>query len=154
MPQLVKGGKHAFAWSVVNKEGRILIPLDAFKEYQFTDGDKAIVMSGSKTSGGFGLTTAQLLMGSPISGVLDNCPALAQYRISEGEAVTFNTRVYTWVTVSSQSIKLPFNTLQKYSIRIGDRLLSVRGSNLALGFIVRGPIVKEARKHPELKIFK
>jgi len=32
----------------------------------------------------------------------------------------------------------------------GDRLLAVRGSRLALGFVARGPIYKEATKHPEL----
>jgi hypothetical protein len=32
----------------------------------------------------------------------------------------------------------------------GDRLLAVRGSRLALGFVAQGPIYEEALKHPEL----
>ena len=35
----------------------------------------------------------------------------------------------------------------------GDRLLTVRGSGRALGFVARGPIYKEALKHPELEVF-
>lgn len=35
----------------------------------------------------------------------------------------------------------------------GDRLLTVRGSGFALGFLAEGPIYNEAMKHPELKIF-
>jgi hypothetical protein len=32
-------------------------------------------------------------------------------------------------------------------------LLTVRGSNVGLTFIVKGPIIKEAKKHPELETF-
>jgi hypothetical protein len=35
----------------------------------------------------------------------------------------------------------------------GDRLLVVRGSGRALGFVARGPILDEALKHPELEVF-
>ena len=35
----------------------------------------------------------------------------------------------------------------------GDRLLVVRGSGLALGFIAKGPIYQEALKHPEIETF-
>jgi hypothetical protein len=37
-------------------------------------------------------------------------------------------------------------------IRPGDRLLAVRGSGRALGFVAGGPIYDEALKHPELEI--
>jgi hypothetical protein len=35
----------------------------------------------------------------------------------------------------------------------GDRLLAVRGSSRALGFVAHGPIYDEALKHPELACF-
>lgn len=56
MPQLVKGGKYVFGWSKVNDEGKIVIPSKAFIEYHFKAGEKIILLSGSRTSGGFGLT--------------------------------------------------------------------------------------------------
>ena len=153
MPQLVKGGKNAFAWSVVDEEGRIVIPPDAFTEYHFRNGEKAILMSGSKKSGGFGLTTTGLIKGSPISEFLRACPQLAEYTIPQGKAVKLKTKIYCWVLIDNKSIKVPLETLQRYGIKKGDYLLAVRGSGFALGFVVRGPIIKEAKKHPELMVY-
>ena len=56
MPQLVKGGKYVFGWSKVSDEGKIVTPSKAFIEYHFKAGEKIILLSGSKTSGGFRLT--------------------------------------------------------------------------------------------------
>lgn len=39
------------------------------------------------------------------------------------------------------------------NVRPGDRLLAVRGSRYALGFVAQGPIYEEALKHPELEVF-
>jgi hypothetical protein len=38
-------------------------------------------------------------------------------------------------------------------VQPGDRLLAVRGSGRALGFVAQGPIYEEALKHPELACF-
>jgi hypothetical protein len=38
-------------------------------------------------------------------------------------------------------------------VRPGDRLLVVRGSGRALGFVAHGPIYEEACRHPELTCF-
>ncbi len=38
-------------------------------------------------------------------------------------------------------------------IKMGDKLLVIRGSGLAVGFAVKGPIVKVAQKHKEIKVF-
>lgn len=154
MPQLVKGGKHVFGWSIVGDDGTILIPPDAFSEYQFTSYRTGILMPGSKTSGGFGLTTLELLRNSSLSGLLDRCPELATFQVSEGEAVTCHKKTYCWVTLQGNSFRVPIETLKHYGVRPGDTLLVVRGSGQALGFIVRGPIVEEARKHPELIDYK
>jgi hypothetical protein len=35
----------------------------------------------------------------------------------------------------------------------GERLLVVRGSGLALGFVPRGPIYEEALRHTEIEVF-
>jgi len=34
MPQLVKGGKYVFGWSIISEYGGILIPEEALHEYQ------------------------------------------------------------------------------------------------------------------------
>ena len=48
---------------------------------------------------------------------------------------------------------LPPRALTAYGIQPGDRLLVIRGSNLGVGFGVRGPIIEEANRHPELEVF-
>ena len=50
------------------------------------------------------------------------------------------------------SIAVPARTLKNYEINPGDNVLSVRGSRFALGFVVRGPIIDEAKKHSNIKI--
>lgn len=154
MPQLVKGGKNAFGWSEVSEKGKIVIPPDAFTEYHFTDGDKLILISGSKTSGGFGLSKLESIKRSEIFKNLRPYPELMEYKINEGETIKIKNKIYCWVLVQNKSIKVPLKTLRLYGIQKRDSLLTVRGSNLALGFIVRGPIIEEARKHPGLMVFK
>jgi len=46
-------------------------------------------------------------------------------------------------------VALPLDT----GVQPGKRLLAVRGSGLALGFLQRGPIYKKALKHSEIKTF-
>jgi bifunctional DNA-binding transcriptional regulator/antitoxin component of YhaV-PrlF toxin-antitoxin module len=149
----VKGGKHVFGWSKVGNEGEIVIPSEAFAEYRLMVGENVILMSGSKTSGGFGLTKRESLRESQLSVLLDRCPELAEFRIPAGTAIEYQGRTYCWVTMCEMSITVPVGTLARFGVKPGDNLLSVRGSGLALGFIVRGPIIEEARRHPEVEIY-
>jgi bifunctional DNA-binding transcriptional regulator/antitoxin component of YhaV-PrlF toxin-antitoxin module len=145
MPQLVKGGKYAYGWSKVGTEGRIVIPPEAANEYKFTDGP-VIVIPGSKRSGGFAVTTAERLKASRLSGMVDNTP-LNDCSVPEGELVVINRKCCCWVTLKEGTLTIPVETLSQYGVNPGDVLLSVRGSGLALGFIVKGPIIEEARTH-------
>jgi len=154
MPQLVKGAKNVFGWSRVGDDGRIIIPPDAFAEYGFVDKGNAIVMSGSRKSGGFGLTRLDKIKESSLAGIITVIPELKEYKISEGAAVRYSSRLYCWVRIFNESITVPLETLKQYGINKGDMLLTARGSNLALGFIVKGPIVAEAKKHSDLKVYR
>jgi bifunctional DNA-binding transcriptional regulator/antitoxin component of YhaV-PrlF toxin-antitoxin module len=155
MPQLVKGGKHVFGWSEVDSNGRIVVPDEALTEYRFNDADKVILMPGSKRSGGFALTTPFLLKNSQLHVILDSEPRLAEFQLREGETVTVGSRTYCWVKLNSKGeFVVPEETLTVYGVNLGDRLLVGRGSGLALAFIVKGPIVAEAKRHSELTLFK
>jgi len=146
VPQLVKGGKHAYAWSKVSNKGKISLPNEAVTEYNLLTWDKVILMPGSKRSGGFGLTSVELLEKSALRGILEGSPQLAKFQINEGETVEIKGKRYCWVKMSKDgSIIVPVCTLKEYGVNLGDRLLSVRGSCLALGFIIKGPIMDEAR---------
>jgi hypothetical protein len=154
MPQLVKGGKHTYGWSIVSEAGRIAIPQEAMDEYGLGEYDKVILMSGSRRSGGFALTTPRMLAGSPLSAVLDSFPRLRTFQMPEARVVRAGGRSYCWTAIKEGGyIALPLDTLREYQVIPGDRLLTVRGSGLALGFAVKGPIVEEAGTHPELEVF-
>lgn len=151
--QLVKGGKHTFGWSAVTGSGRIAIPAEAIAEYGLVEGDRLVVVPGSRTSGGFGLSSRRSLEGSILAVVLEEHPVLGQFRLPAGDVVEHGGRPYCWAPFHRGAIEIPEPTLVKYGVKIDDRLLVIRGSGLAIGFAVRGPIVNEARKHRELPVF-
>ena len=154
MPQLVKGGKNVFGWSIVSKNGDIKIPEEVLEEYRLNPSDKVIIMSGSKTSGGFGIVKYEKLIHSPLSTVLDSNPTLSNFKLTNGEPIKHGNRFFCWTEILKDGkINLPITTLKIYGVKPGDSVLSARGSGLGVGFIVRGPIIEEAKKHSELKIF-
>jgi len=99
------------------------------------------------------LASQESLKSSPLGSVVSTNPDIGEFRLPEGEIIEDKGRRYGWVELLNRGITLPPGTLEKYGIRIGDRLLVIRGSGLAIGFAVRGPIVEEAKKHPELAVF-
>ena len=153
MPQLVRGGKYVFGWSRVSGDGRIVVPPEALEDYQLLGEHKVILMSGSRTSGGFGLTTLEALRGSKLSTLVKALEDLANFRLPEGETLKHNQRFYCWVHLRQGVFMVPLKTLECYGIKNGDYLLSARGSGLAIGFLVRGPIVNEAGQHSEIPVF-
>lgn len=128
MPQLEKGGKWVFGWTIVGLDKNILIPVPAFQEYGFHQDDPVVFTLGSRRSSGFGIGHKEKVASSFIHSRI----------IGEG------------LIGKEMHIFLP----QSIDINPGEQLLVVRGSNLALGFLLRGPIVDEARLHPELEVYK
>jgi bifunctional DNA-binding transcriptional regulator/antitoxin component of YhaV-PrlF toxin-antitoxin module len=154
MPQLVRGGKYVFGWSRVSEGGRILIPQEARDEYGFKEYEKVILMSGSRRSGGFAVTTPGLLAGSPLATALSRFPRLRTFQMPEARVVRVAGTSFCWTSIDEEGyITLPEATLREYEIVPGDRLLSVRGSGLALGFALRGPVVDVALTHPGIEVF-
>ncbi len=155
MPQLVKGGKYVFGWSVVSEDGIIPIPEEARREYQVKSGERVILMPGSNTSGGFSIARKPLLEQSKLSDILMYNPDLAEFRIEEAKTININGRNLCWVTIEKgELLRLPPHTLEVYGVMSGDYLLAIRGSYIGIGMAVRGPLVKEARNHPEIAVFK
>jgi len=153
MPQLVKGGKHVYGWSKVHPEGKIIIPLEALEEYGFQTGENVILLPGSRTSGGFGITSVRVLEGSPISGILEELPQLSEYRMEEGTWIVHNKRIFSWLRMQEGYIVVPLKTLEMYGAHQGNSLLCVRGSGLALGFLIKGPLYELAQKHQNIDVF-
>lgn len=127
MPQLAKGGKWVFGWVTVGPQREVVIPADAFAEYGFRVGEPVRFLRGSRRSGGFSVGRLERL-------------AMAKIDLS--------SRVFGQGTVGSGGkVQVP----EGVGVEPGTRLLVVRGSGLALGFLQRGPIYEEALSHPELE---
>ncbi len=151
MPQLVKGGKHVYGWSTVAGSGSILIPGDAAGEYGFSTEEPLMLIKGSRTSGGFAVTCDRLLSGTPLAegGVVHaGHPARDDSEAAPGGAPD----VTEPETPRREALRftLPAEAMERFGVRPGDRLLVVRGSGRALGFLTRGPIRDEALKHDDL----
>lgn len=154
MPQITKGGKYVFGWSTVGEQGGIAIPKEAMEEYGLKERDKVILMSGSRQSGGFAVTTPKLLSGSALSAVLQKFARLRTFQMPEARVVRVEGRSFCWTTIGEGGrLTLPYETLREYGILPGDRLLTVRGSGLALGFALKGSIVEAAATHPDIEVF-
>ncbi|MCW4025164.1 MAG: hypothetical protein NWF01_09050 [Candidatus Bathyarchaeota archaeon] len=137
----------------MSNNGKITIPDQALKEYNLVDDARVILMSGSKRSGGFGVTSTELLKDTVLWTVLDKCPQLKTFEIAEGQATRVGSHVYCWVKKIRESIMVPIDTLKKFEVNPQDNLLVIRGSGLAVGFIVKGPIIDEAKKHSDIPIY-
>ncbi len=131
MPQLVKGGKWVFGWIVVRSESEITIPPEAWREYGFQARDEAIFTSGSRRSGGFGISRPGLM-----AEVREKMAGGGLQELGRGQFETGRVMAPPEV-----------------GVKPGDRLLTVRGSRYSLGFVVRGPIYDEALKHTTIEVF-
>ena len=154
MPQLVQGGKYVFGWSYVREEGIISIPPEAYVEYNYRLDDKVILISGSKTSGGFSIIKLEKLIQSPLTKLLDQHSISSKSEFSQGDSIKQkNKKMYFTIIEHEYSISIPKNILAQFEISLKTHILAVRGSALGLSYLVKGPIYQEAKKHPELEIF-
>jgi hypothetical protein len=131
MPRLVKGGKWAYGWVVVGSEREVTIPPEAWREFGFRTRDEAIFTPGSRKSGGFAISTPELMeqFSERLGG--GTLRVLARGQFGDGQ-----------VTVPPE-----------LGVQPVARLLAVRGSRYGLGIVAQGPIYEEALKHPELELF-
>lgn len=128
MPQLCKGGKWVFGWTVVQEDRSFVIPPEAFMEYGYITGECCVLIRGSKRSGGFGLARCK--------NILNN-----EHLV---------TRLLANVEIRADaSVPIP----EGVPLMPGDWLLAVRGSGHALGFLQHGPIVDAASSYLGIEIF-
>jgi len=128
MPQLEKGGKWIFGWIVVNQDLIFQVPPDAYDEYGFMTDQELAFTKGSRRSGGFGVGKSETINSN-------------EYMVKRIVAKTSMGK--------NRQITLPVGM----GIAPKTRLLAVRGSNYALGFLLQGPIVELALLHPEIEVF-
>jgi hypothetical protein len=77
-----------------------------------------------------------LLRSSYTSRIFDECSELANFQLPEGEIVVLSGRHYCWISLDEDGcIYVPRETLGKYGVKLGDRLLLVRGSRFCVSFL-------------------
>ncbi|WP_315120924.1 hypothetical protein [uncultured Clostridium sp.] len=148
MPQVTKGGKYIFGWSKVNDDLSIQLPQMAIDEYNITSEGKVFLISGSKTTGGFVVTRKGLLFDSKIGNILKETPDLCNYKIGEGEFVKYKGRLYCWCNISKTGkLYLNENMLKILDISIGNKLLSIRSSDIAFCMGQKGQLIERAENY-------
>lgn len=147
MPQMNKGGKFIFGWSEIKKDLSVHLPKMVIEEYTIVDEKKVFLISGSKKTGGFCVTNKNLLINSKISNILEDNEELKEYRLREGEFVKYKGRLYCWLTISKDGIlRLNEEILNILSLKVGDKLLSIRSSDIAFTMGVKGPLIERAHQ--------
>jgi hypothetical protein len=148
MPQISKGRKFVFGWSLVNGDYSVRLPDMAVSEYEIASEGKVIVISSSKTTGSFCVSRNQLINKSKLKVILEENSMLRNYETREGEFVKYKGRLYCWLSITNDGIlKLSEVISNTLSIKKGDRLLSVRRSNIAFVMGVKGPLIKLANNY-------
>ena len=104
LPRLVKGSKFVYGCSEASAEGKVVVPDAAPVDYSLMPPDKIVLLSGSRRSGGFALTTVSLLKDSFLSRIFDEHPELAAFRLREGETVVVSGGPCCWVTIEEDGL--------------------------------------------------
>lgn len=144
MPQLRHQGKHVFGWSVIRKENTIHFPPDVINEYGLEEESDIILFTASKTSGGFCISKLESLKSSKLSGILDNNPDLESEE-NIGRIMGYKGKSYCHLRIMGENgIVLSPEIMNHFNVKSQDRLLIVRGSNIAFDCILKGPLVEVA----------
>jgi len=148
MPQLNKGGKYVFGLSEIKNDYTIQIPEQAIIEYNIVMDKKIIVFTGTEITGGFCATNNTLLSHSKLKHILDDCSALASYKLDTGEFIRYKGRGYSWFPISPLGIvHLTENAMNYLDLTIGDRLMCIRSSDIAFTMGARGPLMDKVYKY-------
>lgn len=144
MPQLNKGGKFVFGLSELHGDLSVVIPPQAFTEYHVEADDSLIIFTGSKSSGGFCVTSKRMLGQSELGKILADNPDLCE---AESEWTAYKGRKYRAIKRSGNRLSLTEADLQMLGIAKGDVLMCVRSSDIAFTFMHHGPLLERSKNY-------
>lgn len=154
MPQMTKGGKYIFGWSRIRENGDLIFPIMAVKEYKLKEETYIYIVSGSRQTGGFCVTTEPLLSHSKLKNILKDNQILADRSLKEGDLLSYKGRKYGWLTLKESGIHLSEPLMKNLGIKIGDKLLSIRSSDIAFTMGVKGALIDKANEYKgEIEVF-
>ena len=147
MPQMTKGGKYIFGWSKIGQNGELTFPTMAVKEYNLQEETYIYIVSGSKQTGGFCVMTEPLLSHSKLKNILKENPSLAKRSLREGELITYKGRKYGWLALNKSAVYLSDDLMKMLEIKVGDKLLAIRSSDIAFTMGVKGSLIEKANDY-------
>ena len=154
MPQMNKGGKYIFGWSVIRENGKVTFPASAIEEYKLQKERYIYIVSGSKQTGGFCVMSEPLLSRSTLNHILKENPRLADRTLKEGELISYKGRIYGWLTLKDNGVHLSESLMQMLDIKTGDKLLAIRSSNIAFTMGAKGLLIQKANEYTgEIEVF-
>lgn len=149
MPQLNKGGKFVFGFSVISNHNSLQIPEPVLREYGVAKEGRVIIFTGSRITGGFCVTSRTLLANSKLKHILDDCPALANYEAEKGRFIRYKGRGYSWLNISPAGvICLADGAMDDLHLSVGSKLISIRSSDIAFTMGAKGPLMDKAYAYP------
>ena len=149
-----KGGKYIFGWSVIRENGEMTFPIKAVEEYKLQNESFVYIVSGSKQTGGFCVMPEPLLSRSKLQHILKENQNLADRNLQEGELISYKGRKYGWLTLKNGGVRLSDSLMQTLNIKTGDKLLTIRSSDIAFTLGVRGTLIQKAREYSgEIEVF-
>jgi len=146
MKKIQIGKNEIFGWSSISEEGKIIIPDNALKDFNFQGDNKLILISGSKSHGGFSLTTMEKTADSPLGMNLKKLRSVSKYEMPAGKIMTRNGTAYCWLWLTNGMIELKPGVIHHLGLQKKDKLLVLKQSSLVLSFYSKGPVFKEAEK--------
>lgn len=144
MPQMTKGGKYIFGWSRIRVNGELIFPRMAVDEYNLQEETYIYIVSGSKQTGGFCVMTEPLLSHSKLKNILKENSSLADRSLSEGELIAYKGRKYGWLALKENTVYLSDDLMKMLEIKVGDKLLAIRSSDIAFTMGVKGRLIEKA----------
>ena len=144
MPKMTKGGKYIFGWSRIRVNGELIFPRMAVDEYNLQEETYIYIVSGSKQTGGFCVMTDPLLSHSKLKNILKENSSLADRSLSEGELIAYKGRKYGWLSLKENTVYLSNDLMKMLEIKVGDKLLAIRSSDIAFTMGFRGSLIDKA----------
>lgn len=142
---MTKGGKFIFGISHIREDLTIRIPEQAVHEYALTDVENIILITGSKATGGFCITTYPLLSASKLFHILTDCHQLREKTLPMDKLIIYKGRGYTWLPIGKGGIiNLIPDLMKALGLQVNSELLAIRSSNLAFTMGAKGPLWEKA----------
>ncbi|MFC2137730.1 hypothetical protein ACFLTE_06105 [Bacteroidota bacterium] len=128
MPSLMPGmlgAKEAYGISVIKKDKSITIPPKAFKRYELANQDFVLLTSTHEGEGGLSILNKEKAYKSILKKIIDEIHKL-------DTVIWVGKRTYALTNIIDNKIILDDSLLHAFNLKIGDKLLVVKSTTIAI----------------------